>query len=172
MPEQTEEMIALIDEATDRAARMLDELRNQTRETPLKLDDVDISELIQRALREASVPRRIQVTMDIDRRLSPIPLDEMKVMRVLSNLIRNAVEAMQDGGVLRLEAKRERRIGSRSLFIPFQGDRWPPGGPRFERRGVRGRSPASPGIPRRGRSSPAPRSRDRRRPRRRRRSRR
>jgi len=108
MPEQTEEMITLIDEAADRAARMLDELRKQTRETPLKLSDVDISELIQRALREASVPGRIQVTTDIDRGLSPIPLDEMKVMRVLNNLIRNAVEAMQDGGVLKLEAKKEK----------------------------------------------------------------
>lgn len=107
MPEQAEEMIALIDGAADRAARMLDELRNQTRETPLKLDDVDLSELILRALREASVPERIHVDVDIDGDLSTVRLDEMKVMRVLSNLIRNAVEAMDNEGVLRLEARGE-----------------------------------------------------------------
>jgi len=114
MPEQAEEMIALIDGAADRAAGMLDELRNQTRETPLKLDDVDLAELIQRALTEASVPERIHVDVEIDPNLGPVRIDEMKVMRVLSNLMRNAVEAMQGEGVLRLEATRS---GDEALIV-------------------------------------------------------
>ena len=47
--------------------------------------------------------RRISVTLDIPAALPPIALDTMQMEHVFFNLIKNALEAMKDGGALELD---------------------------------------------------------------------
>jgi len=98
-PESTKEMLQIINSAVDRSVKMLDELRNQTRESPLELDDVDISGLIEEAIQESIPPPKVRVQTRSDEHVVA-RVDRVKIRRVLDNLIRNGFEAMPDGGIL------------------------------------------------------------------------
>lgn len=103
-PEEAEEMIELIEGSVDRAREMLEELRIQTRDTPLRLELLDLSEQIRTAVQGANIPPGIHLTLEFDVDLESTLLDGTKIRRVLDNLIKNAVEAMPDGGELIVSA--------------------------------------------------------------------
>lgn len=98
-PETTKEMLRLINNAVDLSVKMLDELRNQTRESPLDLAEVDLAQLIEEVIRESIPPPKIYVQSRIKGRVV-VKIDKIKMRRVLDNLIRNGFEAMSNGGVL------------------------------------------------------------------------
>ncbi len=107
MPEKAEETIEIIERAADRASRMLEELRYNTREQPLKIVATDLSLIVQRSVEEASPPAKIEVILEIGECLEEVILDPVKIRRVLDNLIGNALEAMPAGGVLKVECERK-----------------------------------------------------------------
>ncbi len=51
--------------------------------------------------------RSISITVDVSRDASPIVTDRGKLQEILLNLINNALEAMEEGGSLRIAARRE-----------------------------------------------------------------
>ena len=50
----------------------------------------------------------VELRLEIDDMLPELVLDEAKTMRALDNVIRNALDAMTAGGVLKIRATRER----------------------------------------------------------------
>ena len=54
-------------------------------------------------LRQQFVERRIRVTLDIPAALPPVAIDKDKMEQVFFNLIKNALEAMKDGGSIDIE---------------------------------------------------------------------
>jgi PAS domain S-box-containing protein len=105
-PDKAEEMMELIEGSVDRAVRMLEELHNQTRDTPLRLEPVDLAEMIRTAVQEAAMTPEIQADLELYGDLGSTLLDGTKIRRVLDNLIKNAVEAMPEGGELTVSAKK------------------------------------------------------------------
>jgi signal transduction histidine kinase len=65
-----------------------------------------VADLVQ-FLRYEMEEARVRVMPILDERLPRIPLDEGAMKRALLNLIKNAIEAMPDGGELRLKTRRE-----------------------------------------------------------------
>jgi len=106
VPEKAEETLEIIEHAVDRATRMLDELHNNTREAPIQMVATDLSVLIRRSVEEASPPANIDVTLKLGEGLEVVTIDQVKIRRVLDNLVRNALEAMPDRGCLNVEAER------------------------------------------------------------------
>ena len=53
---------------------------------------------------DASIPESVEVEVQIDDGLDSVLIDHLKIRRVLDNLVRNAVEAMPDGGSLDVSA--------------------------------------------------------------------
>jgi two-component system sporulation sensor kinase A len=106
-PERSDEMLNSIDSSVDRALAMLEELRHQTRETPLKVEATDLPGMIVNILKETPVGENIAVDMRLDPTLKVVEVDPLKVRRVLENLVRNALEAMPNGGRLTVETKGE-----------------------------------------------------------------
>jgi len=109
-PESVDEMIDMVNKSVDRASEMIDMFRSQTRYSPLILGDVNLVEMVEKAVEAATLPQSIEALLELDKRLENVYLDGTKIQRVLDNLIQNAVEAMPTGGKLTVTAKRERSI--------------------------------------------------------------
>ena len=106
-PEEGEELLETIDQSVNFAAKMLDELRDNIGDTPLNMAETSLGLLLRRALAEATIPHESESELRLDGDLDDLQLDPVKIRRVLDNLIRNAVEAMAEGGRLTVEASRE-----------------------------------------------------------------
>jgi PAS domain S-box-containing protein len=74
----------------------------------LERQPVDIGELVTRALGAAAVPETIQVEREI-RASRTVDVDVDQLQSALANVFRNAVEAMPDGGLLRVEVMADDR---------------------------------------------------------------
>lgn len=96
-----------IEDAVNRTGAMLEELRYRTRETPLKVETINLSEMIQAAVKGASIPDSIDIEIDTGENLEAVSLDRLKMRRVLDNLISNAVGAMPEDGTLTIKARRD-----------------------------------------------------------------
>ena len=104
-PNSTEEMHETIGEAVDYAAAMLKELRLNIGDSPLQLQEVNLGSLICKAFEEASIPDSVETEIHVAEGLDSVSLDPLQLRRVLDNLVRNALEAMPDGGTLKVSAE-------------------------------------------------------------------
>ncbi len=104
-PDSADEMRETIIKSVDFGANMLEELRLNVGDAPLQLQEVNLGAIIRKAVDEASIPDSVETEVHLDDRLDSVSMDLMKIRRVLDNLIRNAVEAMPDGGTLKVSAE-------------------------------------------------------------------
>jgi two-component system sporulation sensor kinase A len=104
-PERSDDMLNSIDSSVDRALAMLEELRHQTRETPLKLESTDLPGMITDIIKQTPMEENVAVDMRLEPTLKIVQIDPLKVRRILENLVRNALEAMPNGGRLTVETK-------------------------------------------------------------------
>jgi signal transduction histidine kinase len=105
-PGEASEALKMIDDAVDRSVRMLNEVGQKTRESPSRIEPLDLSVIIRSAIEDASVPESIEVELKTEGSLSEVPVDALKMRRCLHNLITNAVEAMPKGGKITISAAR------------------------------------------------------------------
>jgi len=100
-PEKSGELFRIIDKAVDTSVQLLDEMRSRTQEGPLNLIEVDLNSFIESILNDTALP----VNYNVDRRLmadAQVSIDVHKMRRVLENLLRNAVDAMPQGGTIQV----------------------------------------------------------------------
>lgn len=131
-PERIEEFTRKIDESVDYAVRILEDLKIMTNPGTLNKASTNLRDLVEKSLNSASIPNTVSVV----RNLAPLCLevDQYRIRRVVDNLVKNAVEAMRDGGTLTLKldaadgmvklAVRDTGSGitdeaARNLFTPF-----------------------------------------------------
>jgi len=95
----------MVKENSLRALSMVEEVRKATREIEPKVKASDLGALAKEALDEAKIPRRVKPIVTIEGGASKVRIDPDLMRRILDNLISNAVEAMPDGGSLRLDVK-------------------------------------------------------------------
>ncbi len=105
-PEKAEVMLSMARKNIGRAIEMIEELRENTRTVAPMLQSVNLGALIEDVVREMQVPEGISVQTSIDQDVLAVKVDPSLIRRLLENLVRNAVEAMPDGGSLRLSATR------------------------------------------------------------------
>jgi len=103
-PEKSDEMKKVINKSVDRAIGMLDELRNKAKEVQLDLRETDVTDLLRSVLSETPIPPGIEVKIEANEKVI-ISIDESKIRRVFENLLRNAIEAMPDGGKILLNVR-------------------------------------------------------------------
>jgi PAS domain S-box-containing protein len=104
-PDTADKLRETIDESVNYAASMLEELRLNVGDSPLQLQEVNLGSIIRRALLEASKPDSVETEVHIADGLDSVHVDPLKIRRVLDNLVRNAMEAMPDGGNLDVSAQ-------------------------------------------------------------------
>lgn len=102
--ETTREYLGIImDEIAD-AERIVSDLLDAVRTKPPHAEIVEIAELMQQILRKCDVPAAVSVRLDIPETLSAIRADPVHMYQVFWNLITNGVEAMPEGGELKIRA--------------------------------------------------------------------
>jgi PAS domain S-box-containing protein len=131
-PDRAEELTRKIDESVDYAVRILDDLKTMTKHEALNRVSTNLSDLVEKSLDGASIPASVRVK----RNLPPLSLevDQYRIRRVVDNLVKNAVEAMPDGGTLSVKVEEIEGMAlltvkdsgrgiaddaARNLFIPF-----------------------------------------------------
>ncbi len=116
-PERVEELTRRIDEGVDYAVRILEDLRVMTKPGALNRVSTDLGELIEKSIDGAVIPATVSVVRDLAS--IGLEVDQYRIRRVVDNLIRNAVEAMPDGGTLTLRV--EAADGSALLTVRDTG---------------------------------------------------
>lgn len=117
-PEKTEDMLDVIDKAADYASKILNDLKFITNPGILQRERFDIVDLLEERIKSMVKPSSIHVETDFPESLI-VNMDSTMISRVIDNLIRNAVEAMQDGGKLTLSL--DVRDGMMNLLVADTG---------------------------------------------------
>lgn len=105
-PDQQEQYLEYISDAVKQANSLIEEMRSQSRETPIILEPVSLNDIIQESLIQVKVSENVVV--DVSVRLDKnIMLDRSKFIRVFNNLIKNSIEAMPDGGKISIIIEEE-----------------------------------------------------------------
>ncbi len=96
------EDLGMITEQADRCKKIVSGLLHFARQNKVVLQPVSLHHLIQRALRAVHVPEfiNLQVTVDLSEEDDEADLDGDQMIQVLTNILTNAVAAMEKGGSL------------------------------------------------------------------------
>jgi two-component system, NtrC family, sensor kinase len=109
-PEQptAEGRTEIIAEQIDRIERIVRRMLDRTRAEAAELSPLDLNALIRRIL-ETTAPaleeRRVELRAELAADLPPVAGDADRLQQVFINLVNNALDAMADGGSLRLTTK-------------------------------------------------------------------
>jgi PAS domain S-box-containing protein len=104
MEDKGKEMFDLIERDIEHADMIVNDLLEYSKELRLELTETSAKSITKDSLILAKVPNRIRV-MDSTEDEPRIMLDAEKMKRVFVNLIRNAVEAMPEGGTLAIMSR-------------------------------------------------------------------
>jgi len=102
-PHRSGEYMKMINDSVLFSIDIIDDLREHTRDEPLTLIDVDVSRLLEQVISDSVIPENVEVRLTAPQH--QVAIDYNKMRRVLWNLVKNACEAMPDGGVLKIEVK-------------------------------------------------------------------
>ena len=96
---RAEEYTSKIDAGVESAAKILDDLKTMMSLPQLKLEKLEYNDLVKNCIEDVKIPASINVNA---RYGAPVlgEADSYKIRRVVDNLIKNAVEAMPNGGTL------------------------------------------------------------------------
>jgi PAS domain S-box-containing protein len=100
-------LVAIVEEEANRLNRMVEDLLDFARPSAPEFHPVPLACLLEEAVRTAtSGQSRIRLEWALQPDVPPVPVDERMIRRAFLNLALNAVQAMPQGGTLRVAAYR------------------------------------------------------------------
>jgi len=101
---QVKKMLEKIHRQADYIKRMISDLQDYAKGITPELVKFDLHVLLRETLSSTTIPENIDVILDIKEDFPQILVDPILMKRVLTNIIKNAVEAMPEGGKIRINA--------------------------------------------------------------------
>ncbi len=92
--------LTLIAEQADRCRKIVGGLLNFARKNQVRLTETHLEKFATRSLQSVVVPQSVTVKMEVDLHDPYIFIDADQMMQVITNLEKNAIEAMPEGGQL------------------------------------------------------------------------
>ncbi len=102
---KVKEMLEVIEECIQHADKIVNDLLEYSREPHLELAETSPKSITQDSLIMAKLPEKIHV-VDSTKDEPRMKIDAEKMKRVFTNLIRNAVDAMPEGGTLTITSSK------------------------------------------------------------------
>ncbi|MEE8168504.1 MAG: ethylbenzene dehydrogenase-related protein [Candidatus Hydrothermarchaeales archaeon] len=110
--EKIKKHLRLLDEELVRSNEIISDLLDFSRGIEPTLHDVDINPVVGEALLRATIPGNIEVSTNFEDASPKVSVDSEHIVRVFMNIISNAVQAMPEGGSLRIRTvKKDDFIG-------------------------------------------------------------
>ncbi|MBI5075918.1 MAG: PAS domain S-box protein [Nitrospirae bacterium] len=104
--ERVKEYLGIIKSEVSAAERIITDLLDFTRTKTPQFESVQVSELINRGLAKCIFPENIALQLDLSETLPMVKVDPLHMEQIMQNLVTNAIQAMSDGGELRISAKK------------------------------------------------------------------
>jgi PAS domain S-box-containing protein len=104
MEQRSVEMVELIEKDIEYSNKIINDLLDYSREIRLELAEASPKSLVKEALGHAGLPANVHVA-DKTRNSPRIVVDAEMLVRAFVNIIRNAVDAMPNGGTLTISSK-------------------------------------------------------------------
>ena len=104
--ETTKEYLGIIEKEIDNSLRIITDLLDFARTRTPQKKAVAARELTDESLGRCAIPENIDLQTEIPDNLPLLRVDPLQMGLVLTNFITNAVQAMPDGGALRIAARR------------------------------------------------------------------
>ena len=101
---KSKEMLELIDKGVQHADRIITDLMEYSKEIRLQLSETTPKTVVKEALAMIQVPKNVQL-IDLSQDEPVMKMDVEKVKRVFDNLVKNAIDAMSDGGKLTIATR-------------------------------------------------------------------
>lgn len=105
--ETTREYLGIIEDEIADAGRIVSDLLDAVRTKAPQPDSVVVEGLLQQTLTKCELPPAVTVRLAVPTGLPAIRVDPVQMHQVFWNLVRNAVEAMPEGGVLEIGARED-----------------------------------------------------------------
>src|SRR5665647_1804700 len=103
---QSKEMLEIIDRCVGHSNKIINDLLDYSREIRLEKKETSIDNLLVQALAMVQIPKKINLDKQVTDS-SRLKVDPDKLERVFINLVKNAVDAMPDGGSISIISKEE-----------------------------------------------------------------
>lgn len=104
----------------DRMEILLHDILYFTKEIKPELQSVNLNEIINDLLyfyNDTFTDKNIELNVHLSPDISLIPLDRLKIRQALINIFSNAVDAMTDGGILRVESIEKEKDGKHYIVV-------------------------------------------------------
>jgi signal transduction histidine kinase len=105
LSKEGKEMLQLIEEDILRSDKIINDLLEYSKEIRLEPVQTDAKSITETALKLVRIPKKIRA-INSAKKEPKIELDRDKMIRVLVNLIRNAVDVMPERGTLRIASRK------------------------------------------------------------------
>ncbi len=103
--ETTKHDLKLIVEQADRCRKIVGGLLNFARKNQVRLTETNLEQFVNKSIKSIIVPENISIQLDVEMNDPYVFLDQDQMMQVLTNLEKNAIEAMEDGGELKIQLR-------------------------------------------------------------------
>jgi PAS domain S-box-containing protein len=103
-PAQAKEMLEIIEKCVDYSNKIVNDLLDYSRDIRLELQECSPRQLMLESLAMVQVPDKVRIVNNLSHKQA-LMADPDKIKRVFVNLIKNAIDAMPDGGKLTINGK-------------------------------------------------------------------
>ena len=115
------EFLAIMDEEVESCNRIITDLMDFSRVNPPKVSPIKLEALVENALSRLEIKKNVEVIRQFEPSIPEVMVDSDQMRRVLANLIKNADEAMPEGGTLSISGRSADGYGELRLRDSGQG---------------------------------------------------
>jgi len=97
-------MLKILEDDINRSNKIINDLLDYSAKIRLELQVTDVKSILKETYSSLKVPENIKI-VDLAKDEPKIEVDFLKIQRVFINILKNAIDAMPDGGALTIESK-------------------------------------------------------------------
>ena len=102
--DQNQELLGIIDNCVNYSNKIVNDLLDYSREIHLELQELPVEKLLTQTIAMLTIPKNVEIQLNVSGQ-STIEVDPGKIERVFINLIKNAMDAMQNVGKISIDSK-------------------------------------------------------------------